>query len=150
MELETLDEATLLKLRDEIIEGFSVEELQYHLHAKAEASEDALAEIEKHKKAGYEPVYLRVSSIEFLYRSLGRKEWRKQIRTQNEAIVEAKDDLIKIAEAKEDAKEDLVASALLWQSTKRTDLPAGAIEVLSDAILLESGFGPPETDPVKL
>ena len=98
----------------------------------------------------HDPIYLRVAGIEFVYRSLGRREWRTQIKQQNEAIIEAGDDLVGVAEAKEDAKEIMVDSAVLWKSSKLKELPAGAVEVLSDAILLESGFGPPDTDPVKL
>lgn len=150
MELETLDEATLLSLREQLLNGLSVDELQEELQHRASPSNEALKAIEKHKGEGFEPVYLRVSGIEFVYRSLGRKEWRVQIKTQNDIIIAAGEDLVAIAEAKEDAKEEMVASALLWKGTKREDLPAGAVEVLSDAILLESGFGPPDTDPVKL
>lgn len=136
--------------REEILSSFTTEELLQEMEVRAKPSTEATEASKEFKKKGQTPVYIRVANIEFLYRSLARKEWRKQSKEQNLAITEAGEDLVQIAEVREDSKEKMVKYATLWSSHKGKDLPAGAVEVLADLILLESGFGPPESEPLRM
>ena len=139
-----------LLTREETLASYTTEELLQEMELRAKPSTDAIDSSATAKEKGQAPVYMRVANIEFLYRSLSRKEWRKQSKEQNVSITEAGEDLVQIAEVREDAKEKMVKLATIWSSHKGKDLPAGAIEVLADLILLESGFGPPESEPLRM
>lgn len=136
--------------RQELLESFATEELLEEMERRAKPSKEATDASKVFKDKGLNPVYIRVANIEFLYRSLARKEWRKQSKEQNIAITEAGEDLVQIAEVREDSKEKMVKFAVIWSSYKSKDLPAGTIEVLTDLILLESGFGPPDSEPLRM
>jgi hypothetical protein len=136
--------------RQELLATLTNDDLLEELEKRAEPSPEAVKASEGAKKKSLVPVFIRISNIEFLYRSLNRKEWRSMVKDQNVAITEAGEDLVQIAEVKEDAKEKMVKAALIWSSFKGRNLPAGAVEVLADAILLESGFGPPDNEPIRM
>jgi hypothetical protein len=133
------------------LNSVTLEELRAEIQSRMIVSDEAKAAAEelKSKDKNLEPVYIRIGDREFLYRALYRKEWRQQIFEQNKRVAEAGDDQALIMEITEDAKEAMVGSAILWCSNEG-EMPAGVVEVLSDAVLYESGFGPPETEPVKL
>jgi hypothetical protein len=147
---KTKQTPSLEELKQEVLESLTIEELREEMRTRAGLSDIAKAEAKSAKKAGFAPSYLRIGGREFLYRALGRKEWREQIKAQNVKIVDAGEDHVLIAEIKEDAKEDMVKAGLLWTELGDSEMPAGTIEMLADAILLESGFGPPESEPVRL
>jgi peptidyl-tRNA hydrolase len=132
----------------EVLASLELIDLYEEIQNRAGISVEARAAADIAKSEGKEPCFIVAANRQFVYRPLGRKEWRHQLKAQNEKIAAAGDDIVSIAEIKEDAKEEMVKSALIY--TEVTDLPAGVVEVLADAILLESGFGPPESEPIRL
>ena len=115
------------------------------------AMSDAAASAAKQAKGEDKtPCFVILNGHEYIYTGLSRAQWRAHNKKQNKLLVSAQEaqDLVLMEEIKEDAKEQLVNSQVLFSSEKV--ISAGAIEYLSDFILMESGFGPPEMEPVRL
>jgi hypothetical protein len=135
-------------LKREVLESLDTVELYQEIQTRNNISEGAQAAADKAKEEGFEPMFIIVAGQQFVYRPMSRKEWRQHLKKQNVAIKAAEEDQTAIFEVQEDAKESLVEFALIYQESKV--MPAGAVEILSDAILIESGFGPPDTEPIRL
>lgn len=115
-----------------------------------EMSEKARKMVDLAKSQDKSPCFVILNGHEYVYTGLSREKWREHNKKQNQLLVQAQEaqDLVLMEEIKEDAKEDLVKGQVLFTSEKV--ISAGAIEYLSDFILMESGFGPPEMEPVRL
>jgi len=113
-----------------------------------ELSTPATEAANKAKDNGQDPQFLVIGGKEYIYRGLTRKEWRKQVKKQNQQVVDAGEDVVKVSEIQEDAKEELVNLCVIYKKDK--EFSPGAVETLAEAILVASGFGPPDTDPVAL
>jgi len=135
----------------EVVSTLTIDDLQMEIQKRLDITDEARAAYEQAKEDGYEPVYIRIAAIEFVYRALGRKEWRTLVRAQNERAMAADQDMILLAEAKQDGVEEIAKAGLIWSSKPLDDkVPGGCTEVLSDVILVESGFTGADTDPIKL
>lgn len=115
--------------------------------AMSSAANDAVVQAKTDNKT---PCFVILNGHEYIYTGLTRAQWRAHNKKQNELLVTAQEDqdLVLMEEIKEDAKEELVHSQVLFSDEKV--ISAGAIEYLADFILMESGFGPPEMEPVRL
>jgi hypothetical protein len=114
-------------------------------------SAEVQAAADKAKAQGFQPVYVKISGQEYLYRGVTRQEWRDLLQRQNQKIAAADEDLVKIAAIKEDEMEELVKTALMYPSLPANgSIGAGVVQSLADAVLLESGFAGPEMEPVRL
>ena len=132
------------------VQQLTIDDLHEELTRRLDASDEAREEYTKAKEDGYDPVYIRHAGVEILYRALTRKEWRNLTKSQNERSVEAGENLAAQAEIKEDGIEEIFRTGLVWSSRPADTLPAGIYSVMSDVILIESGFAPPDTEPTKL
>jgi len=116
-----------------------------------EISDAAQAAADKLKTEGFQPMYTVISSQEYIYRGITRQEWRDLLDRQNQKLAEAGEDAVKAAAIKEDEMENLVKVGLAYPVlSSNTQVGAGVIQSLADAILLESGFAGPEVEPVRL
>ncbi|RMG69778.1 MAG: hypothetical protein D6710_08305 [Nitrospirae bacterium] len=114
-------------------------------------SEQAQAAADRLKEQGYTPVYTVIAGQEFVFRPITRAEWRELIRRRNQQAAEAGDNQIAIAEIQEDSAEEFTKMAVVYpENFDVSKAPAGIVNSLSDAILLESGFAGPDVEPVKL
>ena len=112
---------------------------------KAQAAADAA------KSDGFQPMYTMISNQEYVYRGVTRSEWRELLDRQNKKILEAGEDPVKVASIKEDEMENLVKAGLIYPELgDDSQVGAGIIQSLADAVLLESGFAGPEVEPVRL
>jgi predicted HNH restriction endonuclease len=136
------------EIRQEVLKSLDVLELYQEIQDRNNISDEAKAAAEKAKAEGLVTMFIVIAGTQYVYRPINRKEWREHLKTQNKAIAEAGEDKVKIFEVQEDAKEALVEAALVYNES--SVVPAGAIDILSDVILIESGFGPPETEPIRL
>ncbi len=136
------------ELQSRVLASVDLIDLYEEIQNRAGITPEAKAAADKAKENGIQPSFIVAANRQYVYRPLGRKEWRTQLRVQNEKIAAAGEDLVAIAEIKEDAKEEMVQSAILYQEGDQ--LPAGIVEMLADAILIESGFGPPDSEPIRL
>lgn len=113
-------------------------------------SERGAKELESAKERGIEPFYTRINNKEFIYRAIKRSEWRKlRARVQKKAEEAAGDDA-KLMEVREEELEQVILIAEVYYEQSSEDLPAGTFETLTDTILLSSGFGGVDIDPVQL
>lgn len=113
-------------------------------------SKEAKEAAEEAKAEGFQPMYVKISGQEYVYRGVTRQEWRDLLQRQNVRIAEAGEDAVKIAAIKEDEMEELVKASLVFPVEIAENMPAGVVQSLADAVLLESGFAGPEMEPVKL
>ena len=113
-------------------------------------SKEAKTAADEAKKSGFKPMYVVVAGAEYVYRGVTRKEWRLHLEERNSLLKEAEQDEVRQAEIQEEAMESIVGIALIFPEFNKDTFPAGAIQTLSDNILLASGFGGPDIDPVEL
>jgi hypothetical protein len=102
------------------------------------------------KTEGFQPMYVKISGNEYVYRGVTRQEWRDLLQRQNLKIAESGEDAVKIAAIKEDEMEELVKASLIYPTEVNDNIAAGVVQSLADAVLLESGFAGPEMEPVRL
>jgi len=112
-------------------------------------SEAALAASAGAKEQGYEPLYVKIAGKEFVYRFVERSEWRTLLKARNEAMAQAIDDQAKLEVAEKEI-ESLLEVCLIYSTDPIEKLPAGTVQLISDAILVASGFGGLDAEPVKL
>jgi hypothetical protein len=136
------------ELKAEVLASVDIIDLYTEIQNRNSIGAEAKAAAEKAKADGIAPMFIVIAGNQYVYRPVNRKEWREHLKKQNAALAEVGEDRAAAFEVQEDSKEALVYSALIYRDG--SIVPAGAIDVLSDAILIESGFGPPETEPIRL
>jgi len=112
-------------------------------------SEKAKEAIDQAKEQKIDTLYTRIAGREYIYRPITRKEWRTLRERMAARTKEAEDNPEILALIKEEELESLVELARVYYENNDT-MYAGVIDTLSDAILLSSGFGGVEFDPVRL
>ena len=119
--------------------------------ADVKFTEAAQAAVTQAKAEGFEDVSgVYIGGKEFVFRPVLRSEWRGLLRKRNEALLAAGEDELLKAEVQENEFEDLLNICLLYTPISISKLPAGTVQVLADAILMASGFGGLDTQPVAL
>jgi len=113
--------------------------------------EDVKEAAEKAKADGFRPYWITLNGVSFVYRPIKRKEWRELTRAQNKELVASQEDPLELAEIKAKYVEEIVKMCVLWSELPIDDnLGAGYVETLSDAILIDSGFGSPDVPSVEV
>lgn len=106
---------------------------------------------DKAKKEGLRPYWVTLNGISFVYRPIKRKEWRELTRKQNKELIDVGEDQLALAEIKSKYVEEIVGMCVLWSEIPVDDnLGAGYVETLSDAILIDSGFGTPDVPSIEV
>ena len=112
---------------------------------KENTSSNVQEAAEQAKKDGFRPYCVSINGQNFVYRPIKRSEWKGLTRRQNTELIDAQEDPIKLTEIKEKYIEEIVQMCVLWSEVPVDDnLGAGYVETLSDAILIDSGFGQPD------
>jgi len=123
---------------------------QQAIYDQLDLSEAARKAILTAKEAGYEPVFTKISGKEFVYKPVTRKQWRELRTRMSEAASKIdQDDDLAAAELREEELERLVRMCEVYYENSE-NLYAGTVDSLSDSILLSSGFGGAEVDPIRL
>ena len=102
------------------------------------------------KALGLRPSYIIIANQEYIYRGINRKEWREIVSKRNNAIIDADEDQVKIADIQEDEVEFITSLCLLYPEYDTNTIGAGTVQHLADLVLFEAGFGGPEIEAVKL
>ena len=118
--------------------------------SNVQISEAAKLAVETNKQKGIEVHFAKVAGKEYLFKPINRAEWKILLKKRNEAMQQAGDDELKKAEVLEQELESLLSIALLYSADPIENVPAGAVQSICDAIMVESGFTGLESEPIKL
>jgi len=120
-------------------------ELENLVAGATQLPEEAKEVVERAKAAGKRPYWVVINGITFVYRPVTRREWRNLMREQNEALSKTIDDPVGQLEVKNDYTELTVKTCMIWSEVPiDDDLGAGYVDSLCEAVLVDSGFGPPD------
>ena len=114
-------------------------------------SPEANSAVKAAKANGINPVFITIAGGTYIYKTITRKEWRQLRKDMQAKLVEAGEDEEKLLDVKEDELLKLLNLAkVYYQEGNIDDLPAGVVDSLADSILISSGFGGAEIEPIKL